>query len=84
MQEITGGLSPTAKCACQMCDRGVDETVVHVILVCGRYWRERTEMLRLVVSEMGWDVKDRIVGTGREWMLLLLLLAGTGEKGRRW
>ncbi|XP_050694867.1 uncharacterized protein LOC126984800 isoform X3 [Eriocheir sinensis] len=60
---------------CQMCDRGVDETVVHVILVCGRYRRERTEMMRVALSEMGWDVNGRIARTEREWMLLLLGLS---------
>ena len=61
---------------CQKCDRGVDETVVHVMLLCERYRRERTEMMRVVLSEMGRDVNDRTARTEREWMLLLLGLNG--------
>ena len=40
---------------CQMCDRGVGEAVVHVVLKCDKYDnRARTRMLQQVfVSEMG-------------------------------
>ncbi|XP_050705903.1 uncharacterized protein LOC126991179 [Eriocheir sinensis] len=58
---------------CQMCDRGVDETVQHVVLECKKYDRERTKMMHVFLSEMGRDVNGR---TGREWMVLLLGLSG--------
>ena len=60
---------------CQMCARRVDETVVHVMLFCERYQRERTEMMRVVLSEMGGDVDGRTGGTEREWMVRLLGLS---------
>ncbi len=53
-----------------MCARGVAESVVHVLLVCGR---ERTEMVRLAPSEMGWDGNGRIARTEREWRLGLIV-----------
>lgn len=42
-----------------MCDSGVDETVVHVILVCGRCQRERMEMVRVVLGCEWEDHKNR-------------------------
>ena len=38
---------------CQMCDRGEDETVEHVLLECDKYDRERMNMMRVVLTEMG-------------------------------
>ena len=61
---------------CQMCDRGVDETVLHVVLECEKYNRERTRMMQVFLSEMGRDVNVFAERTGREWMVLLLGLRG--------
>ena len=55
-----------------MCDMGVDETVEHVVLECERYYRERMEMMQVVLDEMGYEVNVRVERTGREWMVLLL------------
>ena len=64
---------------CQMCERGVDETVCHVILECEKYERERWEMFKVVKNEMlllASEVNGMVVRTEREWMLLLLGLSG--------
>ena len=62
---------------CQMCDRGVDETVLHVVLECEKYSRERTRMMQVFLREMGEDINVSMERrTGREWMILLLRLSG--------
>ena len=61
---------------CQMCDMEEDETVEHVVLECVKYDRERMEMMRVVLSEMGCRVNELVERTGREWMVLLLGLCG--------
>ena len=61
-----------------MCGMGEDETVVHVVLECERYARDRNEMMQVVLSELG---SARVEKTGREWMMLLLGLCGeTNER----
>lgn len=65
--------------ACQMCESGVDETVEHVILECGKYERDRQELLRVVQKEIFLkesEIYGVNVRTKREWMLLLLGLNG--------
>ena len=62
--------------ACQMCDREEDETVVHVILECEKYDRERREMMRVILLELGCNENELVEKTGREWMVLLLGLCG--------
>ncbi len=62
-----------------MCDSGVDETVVHVMMECEEYDRGRMKMLRGVQREVEWDaekVNRVVVRTEREWMVLLLGLSG--------
>ena len=61
---------------CQMCDMGEDETVEHVILECEKYDRERMEMMRVVLDELGCEMNEVVEMTGREWMVLLLGLCG--------
>lgn len=61
---------------CQMCDMGEDETVEHVLLECEKYDRERMDMMRVVLTEMGCEMNALIERTGREWMVLLLGLCG--------
>ena len=61
---------------CQMCDMGEDETVEHVLLECGKYDRERMDMMRVVLTEMGFRMNDLVEMTGRERMVLLLGLCG--------
>ncbi|XP_050686795.1 uncharacterized protein LOC126980697 [Eriocheir sinensis] len=66
---------------CQMCDRGVDETVQHVVVECKKYDRKRTKMMQVFLSEMGREVNGR---TGREWMVVMVLLLGlSGETNGR-
>merc|ERR1712035_249456 len=65
---------------CQMCDMGEDETVEHVVLECERYNRERMEMMRVVLVEMGYEANVRVERTGREWMVLLLGLCDKSTK----
>ena len=57
---------------CQMCDMGEDETVEHVLLECDKYDRERMNMMRVVLTEMGCEMNELVERTGREWMVLLL------------
>ena len=57
---------------CQMCDMGEDETVEHVMLECGKYDRERMEMMQVILTEMGCEMNQLVEKTGREWMVLLL------------
>ena len=38
---------------CQMCDIGEDETVEHVVLECEKYDRDRMEMMRVILLELG-------------------------------
>ena len=64
---------------CQKCDMGEDETVVHVMLECEKYERDRWQMNRVVQSEMGWvadEVNGEVERYERDWMLLLLGLNG--------
>ncbi|KAG0725737.1 hypothetical protein GWK47_038027 [Chionoecetes opilio] len=50
---------------CEMCVTGVDETVEHLMLECERYEYARTQMLEVVVGEVGveeWrEMRDRRV-----------------------
>ena len=61
---------------CQMCDMGEDETVEHVVLECEKYDRDRMEMMRVILTEMGREMNEVIARTGREWMVLLVGLCG--------
>ena len=68
---------------CQMCEKGVDETVAHVILECEKYERERLEMLEVAKKEVllhASEVNGVIVRTESEWMLLLLGLNGEASE----
>ena len=60
---------------CQMCARGEDETVEHVILECEKYDRDRREMMRVILPELGCRVNEKVEKTEKEWMLLLLGLS---------
>ncbi len=64
-----------------MCDTGEDETVVHVMLECEKYQRERVEMMAVALSELGHSVGEVAERTGREWMVLLLGLSGEASEG---
>ena len=57
---------------CQMCDRGEDETVEHVLLECETYSRERWVMMQVVLSELGCEENVLVERTGKEWLVLLL------------
>ena len=48
----------------------------HVLLECDKYDRERMDMMRVVLSEMGCEMNVLVERTGREWMVLLLGLCG--------
>ena len=61
---------------CQMCNMGEDETVEHVVLECEKYDRERREMMRVILLELGCNENELVEKTGREWMVLLLGLCG--------
>ena len=66
---------------CQICDMGEGETVEHIVLECEKYDRDRMEMMRVIVTEMGREMNEVIERTGREWMVLLLGLCGvTSER----
>ena len=60
---------------CQMCARGEDETVEHVILECEKYDRDRREMMGVILPELGCRVNEMVEKTEKEWMLLLLGLS---------
>jgi len=51
---------------------GEDETVQHVILQCEKYGRDRTEMMRVILPQLGCNMNEMVEQTGREWMVLLL------------
>ena len=55
-----------------MCDMGEDETVEHVVLECEKFERDRMEMIRVILTEMGREMNEVIERTGREWMVLLV------------
>ena len=57
---------------CQKCNSGEDETVVHVVLKCEKYVRERMDMMRVVLTELGCEMNEVVEKTGKEWMVLLL------------
>ena len=61
---------------CGMCNMGEDETVEHVVLECEKYDRERREMMRVILLELGCNENELVEKTGREWMVLLLGLCG--------
>ena len=55
------------------------ETVMHLMLECTRYERERVEMLNVVAREVESDAGisgGEVERTKRGWMLLLLGLSG--------
>ena len=56
---------------CQMCDMGEDESLEHVVLECEKYKRDRMDMMRVILSVLGYNSDER-VKTGREWVVLLL------------
>ena len=58
-----------------MCDMGEDETVEHVMLECEKYDRDRAEMMRVILPELGCNVNEMVEKTGKEWMVLLLGLS---------
>ena len=48
---------------CQMCDVGEEsdsETVEHVVLECEKYDRDRMEMMRVILREMGREMNERL------------------------
>ena len=61
---------------CEQCDRGVDESVLHVVLECERYDRERQRLLDSVVQLVGQDEWLRVSSMDDRGMCLLL---GLGE-----
>ena len=56
----------------QMCDMGEDKSVEQ--LECEKYERDRMEMMQVILTELGHRWDERVEKTGREWMVLLLLL----------
>ena len=61
------------------CEMGVDETVMHVMLKCTRYDRDRGEMMRVIDREVESaleQVDEETVRTDGSWMILLLGLSG--------
>ena len=68
MQGTTDGQSPAAVCVrCVTRPKGEDETVEHVILECQKYDRDKMEMVRVILTEMG---RKEIERTGKELMVL--------------
>ena len=64
-----------------MCDMEENETVEHVVLECEKYDRDKMEMMRVILIEMGHEMNEAIEITGRKWMVLLLGLCGeTSER----
>ena len=61
---------------CNMCDRGVDETIEHVMLECEKYEREREEMLSVVKQELGQTLWDNLcqLAEGNPQFLVVNLL----------
>ena len=59
-----------------MCDMREDVTVELVVLECEKYDRDKMEMMRVILTEMGREMNEVIERTGREWMVLLLGVCG--------
>ena len=61
---------------CNKCDRGVDETIEHVMLECEKYEREREEMLNVVKLELGptlWDNMCQLAEGNPQYLVVYLL-----------
>ena len=54
---------------CQMCERGEDETVEHMVLECEKYDCDRMEMMRMILTEIGCEINEVIERTGKERMV---------------
>ena len=62
---------------CRMCERGVDETIEHLLLQCEGYDREREMMLYVVKREMG-EGKWEEICEMQEWELVRPVLCLLG------
>lgn len=69
---------------CLMCDRGVDETVEHVVLECERYEDARARMLEVVIGELGVETWNdmRQENTNKQIVYLLGLCEERGSNFR--
>ena len=55
--------------------------MVHVVLESEKNDRERMNMMRVVLTEMGCEMNEVVEKSGREWMVLLLgLCQETNER----
>ena len=61
---------------CEQCDSGVDESVLHLVLECERYDRERQRLLDSVAQLVGRDEWLRASSLDDRGMCLLLGLGG--------
>ena len=48
---------------CQMCDRGEDETIEHVIVEHEKYNNNKMEMMQVILTEMGCEINEVIERT---------------------
>ena len=77
VNERTYRWSESGSKVCVSCDSGDDETIEHVVLVCGRYELLRGRMMGAVRLEMGAWVGDADEWTSKDWMRVLL---GLGDR----
>ena len=77
VNERTYRYSESGSKACVSCDSGEDETVEHVVLVCGRYELLSEKMMRAVRLEVEAWAGDADEWTPGEWMRVLL---GSGNR----
>ena len=77
VNERTYRWSESGSKVCVSCDSGDDETIEHVVLVCGRYELLRGRMMGAVRLEIGAWVGDADEWTPGEWMRVLL---GLGDR----
>ena len=75
VNERTYRWSESGSEASVMCDSSEDETVEHVVLVCGRYERLRERMMGVVSLEVKAWVGDVDKWTNGEWVRVLLGLS---------
>jgi hypothetical protein len=55
-----------------MCDLNENETVVHVLVECNRYERERTRFLEVLVSEVGGMMMNELFARADQGISVIL------------
>lgn len=68
---------------CHMCEWGVDETIVHMLLECHKYERERMGMREIVTQEIGIEEWNRLLEGNIKMVMEFLLGLSILHEGTR-